>query len=175
MQPLVQIGRKFGATVKIVEVPPGPPVLAPLVAEVYGLDYARQIKVAQQVRAVFEQTTDIVDIDDTIEAGQEKLVVEVDRARAAKLGVAQDSIVAAVATATRGADPSYLHSEGAQSPIPIRLELALGREGAMSMRFAPYGCARRAVPWCRWASWHACNARHATRPFITRTCCRLCM
>jgi multidrug efflux pump subunit AcrB len=124
--PLVQVGRKFGATVKIVEVPPGPPVLAPLVAEIYGLDYARQIKVAQQVRAVFEQTADIVDIDDTIEVGQEKLVIEVDRARAAKLGVAQDSIVAAVATATRGADPSYLHSEGAQSPIPIRLELPAG-------------------------------------------------
>ncbi len=124
--PLVQIGRKFGATVKVVEVPPGPPVLAPLVAEIYGLDYARQIKVAQQVRAVFERTADIVDVDDTIEARQEKLVIEVDRARAAKLGVAQDSIVAAVATATRGADPSYLHSEGAQSPIPIRLELPSG-------------------------------------------------
>lgn len=123
-EPLMQIGKKLGATVKVVEVPPGPPVLAPIVAEVYGLDYARQIKVAQQVRDVFEQTADIVDIDDTIEAGQEKLVIEVDRARAAKLGVAQDSIVAAVATATRGADPSYLHSEGAQLPIPIRLELA---------------------------------------------------
>jgi multidrug efflux pump subunit AcrB len=123
---LAPIGQRLGATVRIVEVPPGPPVLAPLVAEIYGLDYDRQIKVAATVRHAFERTADVVDVDDTIEAPQEKLLVEVDRGRAAKLGVSQDSIVAAVAAATRGADPSYLHAEGAQYPVPIRLELAAG-------------------------------------------------
>jgi multidrug efflux pump subunit AcrB len=123
---LTPIGRQLGATVRIVEVPPGPPVLAPIVAEIYGLDYDRQIEVAATVRQTFEQTADVVDVDDTIEASQEKLLVEVDRARAAKLGVSQDSIVVAVAAATRGADPSYLHAEGAQYPVPIRLELAAG-------------------------------------------------
>jgi multidrug efflux pump subunit AcrB len=80
------------------------------------------------VRSTFEQTRDVVDVDDTIEAPQEKLIVAVDRGRAAKLGVGQDSIVAAVAAATRGADPSYLHTEGAQYPVPIRLELAPGEK-----------------------------------------------
>ena len=50
---LAPLVRKFGATVKVVEVPPGPPVLAPIVAEIYGLDYQRQIKVAERVRALF--------------------------------------------------------------------------------------------------------------------------
>jgi len=121
--PLSAIGKKFGATVRIVEVPPGPPVLAPLVAEIYGLDYARQVEVARQVRKAFESTPDIVDVDDTIDAAQEKLIVQVDRSRAAKLGVAQGAVVSAIAAATHGVDASYLHREDAQNPIPIRLEL----------------------------------------------------
>jgi multidrug efflux pump subunit AcrB len=125
-EPLQQIGRAFGATVRIVEVPPGPPVLAPLVAEIYGLDYARQLDVARQVRAVFEATPDVVDVDDTLEAPQSKLVVAVDRARAARLGVTQDSVAAAVSAAIRGEDISYLHSEHARVPVPVRLELDPG-------------------------------------------------
>ncbi|MBI2382986.1 MAG: efflux RND transporter permease subunit [Gammaproteobacteria bacterium] len=124
--PLREIGRRHGANVKIVEVPPGPPVLAPLVAEIYGLDYARQSEVAGRVRAVFEGVPDVVDVDDTLEAPQEKLVVTVDRARAARLGVGQESVVAAVATAVRGEDASYLHDPYARQAIPVRLELSPG-------------------------------------------------
>jgi multidrug efflux pump subunit AcrB len=124
--PLVDIGRRFGANVKIVEVPPGPPVMAPLVAEVYGLDYARQAQVARRVRAAFEATPDVVDVDDTLEAPQEKLVVAVDRARAARLGVGQEQVAAAVATALRGEDASFLHDIHARQPIPVRIELSPG-------------------------------------------------
>ncbi len=124
--PLQEIGRRFGANVRIVEVPPGPPVLAPLVAEIYGLDYARQAEAARQVRAVFESTPDVVDVDDTLETPQEKLIVSVDRARAARLGVSQDSIAAAVAAALRGEDASFLHDPQARQPIPVRLELSDG-------------------------------------------------
>ncbi len=132
-EPLQAIGRRLGANVKIVEVPPGPPVLAPLVAEVYGLDYARQLRVAQQVRAVFESTPDLVDVDDTSEAPQEKIVVAVDRARAARLGVSQQSVAAAVATAVGGEDASYLHSENTKYPIPVRLELSPGDKADVEM------------------------------------------
>ncbi len=124
--PLADIGRTLGATVKIVEVPPGPPVLAPLVAEIYGLDSARQLAVAHQVRQVFAHTPDVVDVDDTIEAAQEKWTVVTDRARAARLGVAQESIAAAIATALDGENMSYLHDEHARAPLPVRVALPAG-------------------------------------------------
>ncbi|MBT8049011.1 MAG: efflux RND transporter permease subunit [Xanthomonadales bacterium] len=125
-QPLQAIGEPFGANVKVVEVPPGPPVIAPLVAEVYGSTAEQREATARAVRAVFENTPDIVDVDDTLEAAQERLLVSVDRQRAARLGVSQSSIVAAIATAIRGEDASYLHDDSSRRPVPIRLELGEG-------------------------------------------------
>ncbi|MFO1510143.1 MAG: efflux RND transporter permease subunit [Steroidobacteraceae bacterium] len=130
--PLAAIGQRLGANVKIVEVPPGPPVLAPLVAEIYGLDYTRQLEVAQQVRGVFEGAHDVVDVDDSVEALQEKLIVVVDRARAARLGVSQQTVAAAVAAALRGEDMSYLHDEQAGYPVPIRIELPPGDKATIA-------------------------------------------
>ncbi|MCP5197477.1 MAG: efflux RND transporter permease subunit [Gammaproteobacteria bacterium] len=121
--PLQDIGAKYAANVKIVEVPPGPPVMAPLVAEVYGLNYPGQINAAQQVRAVFSATPDIIDVDDTVETPSERLIAHVDRTKAALLGVSQQTVAADVNTALRGEDVSYLHSETAKYPIPLRLEL----------------------------------------------------
>ena len=121
--PLQEIGNKYNANVKVVEVPPGPPVMSPLVAEVYGLDYPGQIQAAQQVRAVFEATPDIINVDDTVEAPSERLIAHVDRAKAALLGVSQQAVAADLNTALRGEDVSYLHSESAKYPIPLRLEL----------------------------------------------------
>jgi len=124
--PLQAIGRRFDANVKIVEVPPGPPVLSPIVAEIYGLDYRGQIRAAKQVREVFESVPGVVDVDDTVEAPQPKLVVDVDRQRAAALGVGQGAAAAAVNTVIAGEDASYLHSDFARYPIPVRLELSPG-------------------------------------------------
>jgi multidrug efflux pump subunit AcrB len=124
--PLQEIGARFGANVRVVEVPPGPPVQAPIVAEVYGLDYARQMAVAAKVREVFEATPDIVDVDDSIEAPQERLVAVVDRARAARLGVSPQAVTAALAAVVRGEDVSFLHGENTRVPVPLRLELAPG-------------------------------------------------
>ncbi|MGB5440108.1 MAG: efflux RND transporter permease subunit, partial [Gammaproteobacteria bacterium] len=124
--PLQALARPYDASVKIVEVPPGPPVLAPLVAEIYGLDYAGQLAVAEQVRAVFESTDDIVDVDDSVEAVAAQWIVHVDRARAALHGIGQQTITTALATAIGGSDSSYLHREDAKYAIPIRLQLAAG-------------------------------------------------
>ncbi len=126
------IGRQSGANVKIVEVPPGPPVLAPLVAEIYGPDYTRQLMVARQVRTVFEATPDVVDVDDTVEAPQDRLVVAVDRARAARLGVSQQRIAAAIAAAVGGEDMSYLHDDHAGAAVPIRVELDPGDKASIA-------------------------------------------
>ncbi|MGB5132810.1 MAG: efflux RND transporter permease subunit [Steroidobacteraceae bacterium] len=128
---LQQIGGRLGANVKIVEVPPGPPVLSPLVAEIYGLDYERQVQVARRVRQVFEDAPDVVDVDDTGESPQEKLVIAVDRARAARLGVSQQSVAAAVGTALGGEDMSYLHDEHAKIPVPVRVEFSPGDKASV--------------------------------------------
>ncbi len=120
--PLQEIGRRLGANVKIVEVPPGPPVQSPLVAEVYGLDYDGQIQIARQLREVFDKTADVVDVDDSIEAPAAQLILKVDQQKAALLGVSQQTIVNAVSMVLRGADVSYLRGDQVKYPTPIRLE-----------------------------------------------------
>ncbi len=125
-EPLQAIGEKYQANVKIVEVPPGPPVQAPLVAEIYGIDYQGQIAVAKQVRQVFETTADIVDVDDSVEAPSAKWIIQVDRAKAARLGLDQHSVAKAIATAVGGRDVGYIHNEHVKYPVPIRLEFSVG-------------------------------------------------
>ena len=115
------IARAQGGNAKVVEVPPGPPVMSPLVAEVYGLDYEGQIVVAKALRKTFETTPDIVDVDDSVEYPSEKGVVLVDRAKAARLGVAQSSIVEALGIALGGEDMSYLHATHHKYAVPIRV------------------------------------------------------
>jgi len=121
-EPLQAIGRKLNANVKVVEVPPGPPVQSPLVAEIYGLDYAGQIRVAKEVRGVLENTADIVDVDDSVESPAPKLILRVDQQKAALLGVPQQNVVAAISTVLSGEDVSYLHEPTMKYPLPIRLE-----------------------------------------------------
>ncbi len=128
--PLDAIGKKYNANIKVIEVPPGPPVMAPLVAEIYGLAYPGQIAIAQEVRKQFSATPDIVDVDDTVEAPSERLVLHVDRAKAALLGVSQQAIAADIQTALRGEDVSYLHSSTAKYPIPLRLRLPTAQQAA---------------------------------------------
>ena len=122
-KPLQAIGERYDANVKIVEVPPGPPVQAPLVAEVYGLDYASQIEVAKKVRAVFEQADEVVDVDDSIETPAPRLTVSVDRQKAAMLGVSQLSVINVLAAAVGGEDMGYLHGTTTKYPLPLRVEL----------------------------------------------------
>ncbi len=121
----------MNANIKVVEVPPGPPVLSPLVAEVYGMNYQRQLDVAKQVRAAFEETLDVVDVDDTIEAPQTRWLIAVDRARAARLGVDQTSVANAISTALAGEDTSYLHTTNAKVALPVRLELPAGEKDSL--------------------------------------------
>jgi multidrug efflux pump subunit AcrB len=121
--PLDKLAAPYGASVKVVELPPGPPVLAPLVAEVYGPGYDGQLAVAAQVRKVFEATPDIVDIDDSVEAKTGQWIVHVDRARAAERGISQQAIDSALATALGGNDTTWLHQEDAKYAIPVRLQL----------------------------------------------------
>ncbi|MGD8275944.1 MAG: efflux RND transporter permease subunit, partial [Thiohalocapsa sp.] len=121
-EPLQAIARQYDGNAKLVEIPPGPPVLSPLVAEVYGIDYDGQIAIAKQVREVFGETADIVDIDDSVEYPSEKVLVVVDRAKAARLGVEQASVAQALATVLDGEDMSFLHGANVKYAVPIRVE-----------------------------------------------------
>jgi multidrug efflux pump subunit AcrB len=133
---LVETGERFGAVVKVVEVPPGPPVFSPLVAEIYGLDYGGQIDVARQVRELFEQTPDIVDVDDSVEARGPRWIVQVDRQRAAHFGIDQASVVAAVSAALGGEDVGFLHDPYVKYPVAIRMELPASDKADMDQVLA---------------------------------------
>lgn len=123
--PLQEIGKKFNANVKVVEVPPGPPVQSPLVAEIYGLDYPGQIAAAKKIRATFEATPDVVDVDDSVETASPKWLIRVDRQKAALLGVEQSAVTDAISMALRGADIGQIHGANVKYPIPIRLEFSV--------------------------------------------------
>ena len=124
-EPLQKIAAQYNANIKIVEVPPGPPVYSPLVAEVYGLDYNGQIAIAKKVRTVFENTAAVVDVDDSIEANAEKFIIAVDQHKSALWEVSQKEVVDAIATALNGDDVSYLHTGKVKYPLPIRLHNAV--------------------------------------------------
>jgi multidrug efflux pump subunit AcrB len=120
---LAAIGRRYSASIQVVEVPPGPPVRAPIVAEVYGPRYAEQQRLAKQLRAAFDRTRDIVDTDDSVEAPAPRLVVAVDRQKAALLGVTQQQVAETLRLGLEGADVTYAHVGRERYPIPVRLEL----------------------------------------------------
>jgi multidrug efflux pump subunit AcrB len=145
---LDEIGKRFGGSVKVVEVPPGPPVQSPLVAEVYGPDYAGQQKLAGEIRRLYENTEDIVDIDDSVEATAPRIVVSVDRNKAALLGVSQESVTRALQTALSGEDVTYIRDGNQKYPIPVRLELPAAEkselDSLLTLRVAGHG--RSLVP-----------------------------
>lgn len=120
--PLQAIATRFGGNAKIVELPPGPPVQAPLVGEVYGIDYTGQIAQAKALRNLFEATADIVDVDDSVEHPSEKVLLKVDRAKAARLGITQSEITRTLGMLLAGEDVSYLHGENLKYAVPIRVE-----------------------------------------------------
>ncbi|WP_018405316.1 efflux RND transporter permease subunit [Marinobacter gelidimuriae] len=123
-QPLTAIGERYGASVKIVEVPPGPPVLSPLVAEIYAVDPQLRAALARSVAAGMQDVTGLVDIDTTLEAPIRQWEVVIDRDRAARLGVSQQQVVMALQTALGGSGVSYLHDDHAKYPVPIRVILS---------------------------------------------------
>ncbi|WP_374564846.1 efflux RND transporter permease subunit [Ideonella sp.] len=144
---LQKIGQRFGANVKVVEVPPGPPVLAPIVAEVYGPEAEGRLQVARAVRGVFEKTAGIVDVDDSgITAAPKKLLL-VDRRKAAMLGVPQSAIVSTLRAGQAGEAVSYLH-DASKYPAPVVLQLPAEQQGELDalLQLGVRGAAGQLVP-----------------------------
>jgi len=142
------IGRRHGATVKVVEVPPGPPVLAPIVAEVYGPDYAGQLALAKEIEAVFARTPDVIDVDTTVEEEAPRRIITLERRKAAQLGVAQADVVQAMRIALAGDAVTPLHPGDAKYEVPIRLALPPEEAGGIDalLRLRVRGQDGRLVP-----------------------------
>jgi multidrug efflux pump subunit AcrB len=133
---LAPIGLSNNASVKVVEVPPGPPVISPIVAEIYGPDYGEQKRLGRKLQGIYEATPDIVDIDSTVEAEAKRLIIEVDRQRAAMLGISQQAVAAILQMALSGEDVTYIHQARERYPIPVRLEVPVASKADLESLLA---------------------------------------
>ncbi len=120
---LVEIGDKYGARLKVAEVPPGPPVLQTLVAEVYGPDYQQQIELAKKIKHIFQTTPGVVDVDWYVEDPQVKYDVKVDLDKAALNGVSAAAVAETVQIGLDGATAGLLHDSKSREDVPIRVQL----------------------------------------------------
>jgi multidrug efflux pump subunit AcrB len=147
LRPLLEaIGSRYGARLQVSEVPPGPPVLQTLVAEVYGPDPDGQIQVAQRIKSIFQQTPGVVDTDWYVEDPQPRLVMRVDEAKAAQHGIARsrwpcpERRPACCTTRPRG------------SRFPPWSKLT-ARTAPLSRLWRISACPARTARWSRCASW----------------------
>ncbi|MDP9109078.1 MAG: efflux RND transporter permease subunit, partial [Pseudomonadota bacterium] len=115
---------------------PGPPVLAPLVAEIYGPDQAGRHALAKQVRQVFSQSADIIGVDDSVEADAGRLVLRVDQRKAALLGVTATAVVQAMRVALTGEDVTALHDGQSKYSVPVRLGLPAAKQTQLASLLA---------------------------------------
>ncbi len=122
-EPIEAIAKKWNAKVKVVEVPPGPPVMSPIVAEIYGPDYQGARKIAAQVHEQFGKSADIIGIDDTVTESAPKLMLRVMQSKAALLGVSTRDIADTIQVALAGQDVTALHEENAKYALPLRMAL----------------------------------------------------
>jgi multidrug efflux pump subunit AcrB len=120
---LIAIGNQYGARIQVSEVPPGPPVVQTLVAEVYGPDLDGQTRVAEQIKNIFRSTPGVVDTDWYVEDPQPMLVMRVDEVKAAQHGIAVSDVAHALALATSGMQVGLLHDQTTREPVPAMVEV----------------------------------------------------
>ncbi|OYT88931.1 MAG: multidrug transporter AcrB [Burkholderiales bacterium PBB6] len=120
---LDRIARRHGARIQLVEVPPGPPVMSPLVAEVYGPDEAGRQQLARRITAAFEATPDIVGVHDSLKADAPRAFLRIQRQRAESLGIPAATVASTVQGALSGVDVAWLHDGHSKYPVPVRLQL----------------------------------------------------
>jgi len=126
---LAGIAAKHGAAVAIAEVPPGPPVLQTLVAEVYGPGEESRLALAREIKGIFQKTDGVVDVDWYVEEQQPTAFFRIDRLKAAQLNVTPESITRTLRTATSGAAVDLLHRPLEREDIELRVELPRFRRG----------------------------------------------
>ena len=135
VRPGVQaIAALYGARVKVAEVPPGPPVLQTLVAEVYGPEYQRQVKLAQEIKGLFARTPGVVDVDWYVEDPQPRIRFVVDREKAALNGVTVDQVTQTLRLAVGGMEIGLAHLPREKEDVSLLVRLPLeARSGVTSL------------------------------------------
>ena len=120
---LIPIARRWGASIKVAEVPPGPPVLSTLVAEIYGPHPDGRLRLAREIKASMEKVDGIVDVDWYVEDDQPKQKLLVDREKAALHGISSEDIARLLRLASAGETAGLLHADAAKEDVPIRVRL----------------------------------------------------
>jgi len=120
---LVKLALPFGARIKVSEVPPGPPVVQTLVAEIYGPEMSGQLDVARRVKQIFQQTAGVVDTDWYVEDPQLRLVFTVDKAKAALRGIAVADVAKTLEIAESGASAGLIHDDQSRDPVPVQVQM----------------------------------------------------
>ena len=133
---LVAIAKERGASVKVVEIPPGPPVLDTLVAEVYGPTAQVRQEVARRVRGLFETTGGVVDVHDSMEAERARVLVSVDREKAGLKGIPAGIVVETLAGAGAGRNVARIEAPSSREPVPVRVRLSAADRASRERRLA---------------------------------------
>jgi multidrug efflux pump subunit AcrB len=129
---LRQIAEKYSARIKVAEVPPGPPVLQTIVAEIYGPNYERQIEVARGVRDILDRTDGVVDVDWFVEGDQSKYDLKIDKEKAALNGISAEQIVETIGVAVGGSNVGLLHLPDEKEDTYINLRLPLSERSSIA-------------------------------------------
>ncbi|MDH4065072.1 MAG: efflux RND transporter permease subunit, partial [Acidobacteriota bacterium] len=127
---LLPVAESVGASIQVVEIPPGPPVLQTLVAEVYGPETAERTALARRVREVFERADGVVDVDWYVEADRPKQRFEVDAEKAGEAGVTAAEVMAVARMAGAGTPAGLLHDGTSREPVPVMLRLPRSQRGS---------------------------------------------
>jgi multidrug efflux pump subunit AcrB len=133
VRPIVQqVARSHGVRAKVVEIPPGPPVLSTLVAEIYGADEAVRRSIAEQVLAIFDSTAGVVDTDWYVEDPQDEARFVVDREKAALAGIDPQQVALTLRMAVDGGKPAVLHGTREREPVPVRVVLPRAERSSLT-------------------------------------------
>ncbi len=122
---LKEIGDKYSASIKVAEIPPGPPVLSTLVAEIYGPDPQRQIEIAAAIKKIFAETDGVVDVDWFVEDSQKKITLVVDKEKAAANSISTEAVAQSMRIGLNGMAAGLVHYEAEKEPVDILLRLPL--------------------------------------------------
>jgi multidrug efflux pump subunit AcrB len=131
---LVEIARGRGARVKVVEIPPGPPVMDTMVAEIYGPTQEVRHRVAKTVRGLFEATPGVVDVHDSTEAERERVLVSLDREKAGLKGIPAAAAVETLAGPGAGRDVARVDAPWSREPVPVRVRLSAADRASRERR-----------------------------------------